>query len=60
MCREGGCGACVITAKVVDPATGAEVTKSVNSVSIYFNLTPYIFQNHLPHELNKYLNKKYL
>ncbi|CAL8096692.1 unnamed protein product [Orchesella dallaii] len=31
MCREGGCGACTVTAKVIDPATGAEIHKSVNS-----------------------------
>lgn len=33
MCREGGCGACVISASTIDPATDAEVIKSVNSVS---------------------------
>ncbi|ODN05815.1 Aldehyde oxidase 4 [Orchesella cincta] len=31
MCREGGCGACTVTAKVIDPATGAEIQKSVNA-----------------------------
>ncbi|ODN05821.1 Indole-3-acetaldehyde oxidase [Orchesella cincta] len=31
MCREGGCGACTVTARVIDPATGSEVVKSVNS-----------------------------
>ena len=32
MCREGGCGACVVTARTKNPATGLDVIKSVNSV----------------------------
>ncbi|ODN02764.1 Xanthine dehydrogenase, partial [Orchesella cincta] len=31
MCREGGCGACTVVAKVVDPATQHTVIKSVNA-----------------------------
>ncbi|CAL8069378.1 unnamed protein product [Orchesella dallaii] len=31
MCREGGCGACTVTAKVVDPHSGSIIHKSVNS-----------------------------
>lgn len=34
MCREGGCGACLVNAKVIDPKTGSEITKSVNSVTL--------------------------
>merc|ERR1711892_268794 len=30
-CNQGGCGACMVTAKVVDPATGMKKTKGVNS-----------------------------
>jgi len=32
MCREGGCGACVVTVKTKDPVSGKDVSKSVNSV----------------------------
>ena len=32
-CREGGCGACVVSVKSKDPVSGAEVTRPVNSVS---------------------------
>ncbi|CAL8096696.1 unnamed protein product [Orchesella dallaii] len=31
MCREGGCGACTVSARVIDPVTGIEVIKSINS-----------------------------
>ncbi|XP_037075287.1 LOW QUALITY PROTEIN: indole-3-acetaldehyde oxidase-like [Pollicipes pollicipes] len=31
MCREGGCGACVVSVRVPDPATGQPVTRAVNS-----------------------------
>ena len=31
-CNQAGCGACVVNATFVDPATGGSVTKSVNSV----------------------------
>lgn len=31
-CNQAGCGACVVTALVPDPATGAKVARSVNSV----------------------------
>ena len=36
-CNQGGCGACVVTVKVPDLATGAQKTMSVNSVSISGN-----------------------
>ena len=31
-CNQAGCGACVVTALVPDPATGTKVARSVNSV----------------------------
>ncbi|CAL8070104.1 unnamed protein product [Orchesella dallaii] len=31
MCREGGCGACTVTAKIVDPNSGSIIHKSVNA-----------------------------
>ncbi|XP_043217578.1 indole-3-acetaldehyde oxidase-like isoform X1 [Amphibalanus amphitrite] len=31
MCREGGCGACVVSVRVPDPTTGVMKTKAVNS-----------------------------
>lgn len=34
-CNQGGCGACVVTAKVTDETTGASKTMSVNSVSSF-------------------------
>jgi xanthine dehydrogenase iron-sulfur cluster and FAD-binding subunit A len=37
MCREGGCGACVVTAAYRDPGTGTEVVKGINSVIRKFN-----------------------
>lgn len=33
MCAQAGCGACVVNATFADPATGNDVTRSVNSVS---------------------------
>lgn len=41
MCREGGCGACLVTAKVIDPNSGSEVTKSVNSVCFDKSVSDY-------------------
>lgn len=41
MCREGGCGACLVTAKVIDPNSGSEVTKSVNSVCFEKSVSHY-------------------
>ena len=35
MCREGGCGACVVTARIKDSATGKDVVKAINSVRSY-------------------------
>uniref|UniRef100_A0A0A9YL90 Indole-3-acetaldehyde oxidase n=1 Tax=Lygus hesperus TaxID=30085 RepID=A0A0A9YL90_LYGHE len=31
MCKEGGCGACIVTVTTSDPVTGHEVSKAVNS-----------------------------
>ncbi len=33
MCAQAGCGACVVTATHVNPATGEDMTHSINSVS---------------------------
>ena len=33
-CNQAGCGACVVNASFVDPATGQNVFKSVNSVGL--------------------------
>ena len=33
MCGQAGCGACVVTATFIDPATNQPKTKSINSVS---------------------------
>ncbi len=32
MCREGGCGACVVTQIVTDPTTGVKKARAINSV----------------------------
>jgi aerobic-type carbon monoxide dehydrogenase small subunit (CoxS/CutS family) len=32
MCREGGCGACVVSVKTKDPLRGTEHVKSITSV----------------------------
>lgn len=34
MCREGGCGACVVTQIVTDPITGKKKPRAINSVGI--------------------------
>lgn len=33
LCREGGCGVCIVTVKTIDPGTGSQVIKSINSVN---------------------------
>lgn len=33
MCLEGGCGACIVEAKIKHPSTGQYVFQAVNSVS---------------------------
>jgi len=33
-CREGGCGACVVSVKSKDPTVGGDVIRPVNSVRI--------------------------
>ena len=33
MCREGGCGICVVTVKSRDAHTGEEIVRGVNSVT---------------------------
>ena len=38
MCREGGCGACVVSVKVPDPTTGQLTTKAVNSCLVPLNV----------------------
>ena len=35
MCREGGCGACVVTATYYDLTLNKEVTHAINSVSYF-------------------------
>ena len=34
-CREGGCGACVVSVRTKDPKTGEDIVRAVNSVSTY-------------------------
>ena len=34
-CNQAGCGACVVTARILDPAQGIKIARSVNSVRIY-------------------------
>jgi xanthine dehydrogenase iron-sulfur cluster and FAD-binding subunit A len=33
LCREGGCGACVVSVTSLDPVSGCPQTRSINSVS---------------------------
>lgn len=40
VCREGGCGACTVQAKCIDPS-GTEVIKSVNSVRECYRIRPF-------------------
>ena len=35
MCREGGCGSCVVNAEVLDYATNQPKNISINSVPIF-------------------------
>jgi hypothetical protein len=43
MCREGGCGLCVVVATKLDPVTKKEESKAINSVRYFFFICIDIF-----------------
>jgi xanthine dehydrogenase/oxidase len=53
MCREGGCGACVVSVKSDNPNTGEEITRPVSSVGSFIG-SLFQFKNKLLVQLCMY------